>query len=128
MIFWLSNANFGPIWVKVKQFEAWHYIYWHNVIYMPKELSRLWFSAKYSEDNNNQTGIHSIINLERCIFPFIIKYYLPCIAIITMSLVSFLLTLEHIPVRVMILVTNFLTLTNILIAQQVNFQKRVLEW
>lgn len=78
-------------------------------------------------EQNNQTGIHSIINLERCIFPFIIKYYLPCIAIITTSSVSFLLSLEHIPVRVTILVTNFLTLTNILMAQQVNIQNLVPE-
>ena len=71
------------------------------------------------DDNHNQTGIQGIVKLERCILPFIIKYYLPCIAIITMSLISFLLSKEHIPVRVALLVTNFLTLTNILMAYQV---------
>ena len=71
------------------------------------------------KDNTNQTGIHGVIKLERRIFSFIIKYYLPCIAITTMSLISFLLSKEHIPVRVALLVTNFLTLTNILMAYQV---------
>ena len=68
---------------------------------------------------NNQTGMHSTIKLERCILPFIIKYYLPCIAIITVSLINFLISVSSIPARVALLVTQFLTLTNILIAQQV---------
>ena len=71
------------------------------------------------EDNANQTGIHAIIKLERCILPFIIKCYLPCIAIITVSLISFLISVDSIPARVGLLVTQFLTVTNILIAQQV---------
>ena len=77
---------------------------------------------------NNQTGIHSVIKLERYIFPFLIKYYIPCTAIITMSSASFLLSKEHIAARVAVLVTNFLTLTNIQMAQQVNILKRLLEY
>ena len=80
------------------------------------------------KDNNNQTGIHSVIKLERRLFPFIMKYYLPCIAIITMSLISFLLSKEHIAARVALLVTNFLTLTNIQMAQQVNILNIRLEY
>ena len=68
------------------------------------------------ENKNNQTGIHGVIKLERCIFPFIIKYYLPCTAIIIMSLMSVVISKEN---RVALLVTQFLTMTNILIAQQV---------
>ena len=69
---------------------------------------------------SNQTGIHSIIKLERCILPFIIRYYLPGIAIIIVSLISFLISMDSMAARVALLVTQFLTLTNILIAQQVN--------
>ena len=69
---------------------------------------------------NNQTGMHSKIHLKRYILPFVIKYYLPSIAIITVSLISFLISVYSIPARVALLVTQFLTLTNILIAQQVN--------
>ena len=71
------------------------------------------------EDKVNQTGIHAVINLQRCILPFIIKCYLPCIAIITVSLISFLISVDSVPARVGLLVTQFLTVTNILIAQQV---------
>ena len=72
-------------------------------------------------DGHNQTGIHGRIILQRSIFPYIIKYYLPCIAIIAMSSLSFVMSkeTEAIVGRVALLVTQFLTLTNILIAQQV---------
>ena len=72
-------------------------------------------------DKVNQTGIHSIIKLQRCVLPFVIKYYLPCIAIITVSLISFLISVDSTPARVGLLVTQFLTLINILIAMQVCF-------
>ena len=72
------------------------------------------------DDNSNQTGMHSRIKMKRHLLPFIIKYYLPCIAIITVSLINFLISIYSIPARVALLVTQFLTLTNILIAQQVN--------
>ena len=71
------------------------------------------------DDKTNQTGMHSRIRMKRHILPFIIKYYLPCIAIITVSLINFLISIYSIPARVALLVTQFLTLTNILIAQQV---------
>ena len=72
-------------------------------------------------DGTNQTGIHGVITLGRSIFPYVIKYYLPCIAIIAMSALSFVMSKESEAIvgRVALLVTQFLTLTNILIAQQV---------
>ena len=73
--------------------------------------------------NINTTGIHSVIKLERKILPFLIKYYLPCIAIIVVSLLSFLISMDSIPARVGLLATQFLTLTSILIASQVTIIK-----
>ena len=67
----------------------------------------------------NQSGIQSTIKLERSLLPFVIKYYLPCVAIIIVSLIGFLISIASIPARVALLVTQFLTLTNVLIAQQV---------
>ena len=67
----------------------------------------------------NQSGIQSTIKLERSLLPFIVKYYLPCLAIIIVSLIGFLISIASIPARVALLVTQFLTLTNVLIAQQV---------
>ena len=75
------------------------------------------------KNESGQTGIHSIIQLERCVLPFIIRYYIPCIAIISVSLMNFLISIDSIPARTALLVTQFLTLTNILIAQQVKISK-----
>ena len=69
---------------------------------------------------NGFSGISCVLKLERCLLPYIMKYYLPCIAMVLVSFISFLLSLNSIPARVALLVTLFLTLTNILIAQQVN--------
>ena len=101
-----------------------------NIIELSFEVGRFGFTNQNTNvdafsieiifnDNNNQTGMHSTITLKRHILPFIIKYYLPCIAIITVSLINFLISVYSIPARVALLVTQFLTLTNILIAQQV---------
>ena len=70
---------------------------------------------------NGFSGISCVLRLERCLLPYIMKYYLPCVAMVIVSFISFLLSLNSIPARVALLVTLFLTLTNILIAQQVNF-------
>ena len=75
----------------------------------------------FSDITNGFSGISCVLNLERCLLPYIMKYYLPCIAMVIVSFISFLLSLNSIPARVALLVTLFLTLTNILIAQQVKY-------
>jgi hypothetical protein len=69
--------------------------------------------------HNDTYPVRGLIKMKRCLLPYIIKYYLPCIAIIIVSLISFLISIDSLPARVALLVTQFLTLTNILIAQQV---------
>ena len=73
----------------------------------------------FANKTQNPFGVHCTIKMKRCLLPFVIKYYLPCIAIIIVSLISFLISIDSLPARVALLVTQFLTLTNILIAQQV---------
>ena len=73
-------------------------------------------------------GINILIRLERRILPFIIKYYLPSIAIAIISLVNYCIPIEATPARVTLLVTQFLTLTNILIYQQVRYTISILSW
>ena len=68
---------------------------------------------------NGFSGVSCVLSLERCLLPYIMKYYLPTVAMVIVSFISFLLSLNSIPARVALLVTLFLTLTNILIAQQV---------
>ena len=75
------------------------------------------------QDNSSPTGIKVLIELERRLLPFILKYYLPAMAIAVVSLVNYLIPVDCMPARVSLLVTQFLTLTNTLIYQQVG--KRV---
>ena len=72
------------------------------------------------QDNSSPTGIRMLIELERRLLPFILKYYLPAMAIAVVSLVNYLIPVDCMPARVSLLVTQFLTLTNILIYQQVS--------
>ena len=69
---------------------------------------------------NGFSGISFVLKLERCLLPYVMRYYLPCVAMVIVSFISFLISLTSIPARVALLVTLFLTVTNILIAQQVN--------
>ena len=59
------------------------------------------------------------IEMRRKIMPFVLRYYLPCIAIVLTSQVSFAIPISAIPGRVALVVTQFLTLTNIFLHQMV---------
>ena len=59
------------------------------------------------------------ITLDRIVNPYLYQYYFPCIAIVVVSQISFIIPLSAIPGRVALVVTQFLTLTNIFIHQMV---------
>ena len=59
------------------------------------------------------------ITLKRKISAYLYTYYLPCLAIVVVSQVSFILPLSSIPGRIGLVVTQFLTLTQIFISQMV---------
>ena len=67
---------------------------------------------------NNTVGIS--IKMSRMVNSFILKYYIPCIAIALVSEVSFVIPVTAIPGRVALLVTQFLTLINLFIYQMVS--------
>ena len=60
------------------------------------------------------------IKMQRIISSFIFKCYLPCIAIVVASSISFIVPLSALPGRIALMVTQFLTLTNIFIHQIVS--------
>ena len=62
------------------------------------------------------------IRITRSLKPFILKYYIPCIAIVIMSQLSFLIPLDSLPGRVGLVVTQFLTLMSLFIQQMVHHQ------
>ena len=60
------------------------------------------------------------IHIRRQLSKYVLQYYLPSIAIVIGSSVSFIIPLSAIPGRVALVVTDFLTLTNIFSHQMVN--------
>ena len=71
------------------------------------------------EECTNGELIGLKIQMDRIIAPFVYEYYLPCVAIVLVSGISFVIPLTAIPGRVALLVTVFLTLTNLFIHQTV---------
>ena len=70
---------------------------------------------------NGSDRIGFNITLKRIVSPYIYKYYLPCAAIVVVSQISFAIPISSIPGRVSLVVTQFLTLTNIFIYQMVSY-------
>ena len=76
--------------------------------------------VNYNVTLQNATGATGFnITLERVVRPYLYQYYFPCIAIVVVSQISFIIPLSAIPGRVALVVTQFLTLTNIFIHQMV---------
>ena len=63
------------------------------------------------------TNVYHYITLQRQAPKYFYQYYIPCITIVVASSFSFIIPLSAIPGRVALVVTQFLTLTNILINQ-----------
>ena len=59
------------------------------------------------------------ITLDRQLSKYVYQYYIPCISIVTASSFSFIIPISAIPGRVALVVTQFLTLTNIFSNQMV---------
>ena len=68
----------------------------------------------------DSTNVKLSITLERQVPKYIYQYYIPCVLIVLASSFSFLIPLSAIPGRVALVVTQFLTLTNIFINQMVS--------
>ena len=68
---------------------------------------------------NGGTTFDIDFTLTRQIGSYLYQYYIPCMAIVITSFFSFIIPLTAIPGRVAILVTQFLTMTNIFIHEMV---------
>ena len=79
----------------------------------PPDVSET-FNAMY------QTDVKLSITVERQSSKYIYQYYIPCITIVAAASFSFIIPLSAIPGRVALIVTQFLTLTNIFINQMVS--------
>ena len=76
--------------------------------------------AEDKADYQTRTKIGFDIKITRLLKPYVLKYYIPCIAIVIMSQLSFIIPLESLPARIGLVVTQFLTLISLFIQQMVN--------
>ena len=58
--------------------------------------------------------------IRRITWPYLMQYYLPCFAIVIVASFSFVVPISATPGRIGLVVTQFLTLTNLFIYQKVN--------
>ena len=65
------------------------------------------------QNGSNKCGFN--LTLDRILQPYLLQYYFPSMAIVIVSQISFIIPLSAIPGRVALIVTQFLTLTNIFI-------------
>ena len=81
------------------------------------------FNVKISFINNTVLNGMSMvgfdIEMHRILKPYIMEYYLPCVASILVSHIGFLIPVKSIPGRAALLVTQFLSLINLFIAGMV---------
>ena len=70
-------------------------------------------------DIEEMTEVGFDLKLKRIYRPFLFQYYCPCLAIVSVSSLSFIVPISAIPGRISLVVTNFLALTTIYINQMV---------
>ena len=99
-----------------------------NKFHQPRkfEAVEFEFDLTYPESFRSDKSIDDSIvgfdiKMQRIISSFIFKCYLPCIAIVVASSISFIVPLSAIPGRIALMVTQFLTLTNLFIYHMVIF-------
>ena len=77
------------------------------------DISSTIFDNNRHDSGNNTIGISVV--LTHGVEPYLFKYYIPSIAIVTISMMGFTMPLTALPERVALLVTQFLTLTELFI-------------
>ena len=81
-------------------------------------------TAKYSNNPlyGSVTPFGFEVNMTRQLKPYIYQYYIPCVVVVLTSFLSFIISFTSIPARVSLIVTLFLTLTNMCIHEMVRNQ------
>ena len=84
-------------------------------------------SIDYFDENvahgGNKIGIE--ISMDRLMQAYLMKYYIPCMAVVIVSEIGFVVPITAIPGRVGLLVTQFLTLVNLFIYQMVRSIRKI---
>ena len=112
----LGSSSFGAIFILEYNDD----IVSGNSTYV---ASNFHVSAKFFDDQRHAFGNNTLgitFSLSHATVPYLFKYYIPCNAIVIISMMSFMIPLSAIPGRIALLVTQFLTLTNLFIYEMVS--------
>ena len=88
------------------------------------DVSITLFGNAINETSEVRNDFGFTVEVKRRISSYIIQYYLPCASIVAISSISFIIPVTAIPGRVSLVVTLFLTLSNLIIHHEVSFPTR----
>ena len=111
----IGSSSFGAIFVLYDSNDTYHHEYTYEAANFDMLIT--FFDQKL---NTGRSTVGMSIEMSRLVNSFILKYYIPCVAIVLVSGLSFVIPLTSIPGRVALLVTQFLTLINLSIYQMVS--------
>ena len=87
---------------------------------VPYEASGFKINTRFHTTRTNDSIVIGFdIHLNRITKSIFLKHYFPCIAIVFISQISFIVPSSCIPGRISLVITNFLTMTNIFIGEMV---------
>ena len=109
--FWLGSRSSDSVFTLFDPTDQYHQM-------VSYQASNFFTSTTFVNDTNGAIGVD--ITMSRDIQSFVLKYYVSCIAIVILSNFSFVIPLSDVSGRVALLVTLFLTLTNLFIYQMVS--------
>lgn len=101
-------------------------LYWDYISEGYKIKEKIFVDSQprfFAEFNYSEFTFGFDIEMARQFRKYFFRYYLPCIIIVVASSFSFIIPLSAIPGRVALVVTQFLTLTNIFIHQMVRIDQ-----
>ena len=110
----IGSGSGGSIFTLFDKDLSFHSPVTYNAVGLSLDIT---FFGKEKQDRGEKVGFK--IQMKRLMTPFLLKYYIPCMAIVIVSEIGFMVPLTAIPGRVALLVTNFLTLVNLFIYQMV---------
>lgn len=109
----IGSGSDASLFVLDKKDQSYHESKYYSAVGLNLIIDFFGYDTK-----DNGVGFH--IQMNRLLSPFMMKYYIPSIAIVIVSEIGFMVPLTAIPGRVALLVTQFLTLVNLFIYQMVN--------
>ena len=114
----IGSGSGEAIFVLKDKEEGYHTVKSYNAV--GKNIT-IKFFGKGNLNGSDTIGFQ--VKMTRLLRPYVMKYYIPSMAVVLVSEIGFVIPLTAIPGRVALLVTQFLTLVNLFIYHMVNSKR-----